>query len=166
MISWHLGYFKKTGAEFITGFEERKGAGSAIAAGRLETAWIEEENLPLIMTDRSVGMAVDHTVGLGKEVPDRIFNIRSELCAMGEADGEPVEGEQEPFRMMPFDIAIAHIAMNSIDGLAVKGLQNRQIGKVAGMDDDIAGLKALFDLLLKTTVWSDQVRVCKYSRSD
>lgn len=68
--------------------------------------------------------------------------------------------------MAPLDIAIAHIAVDSVDGLAVKGLQYRQIGKVAGVDDDIAGLKALFDLLYKTAVWPDQVRVCKHPRSD
>lgn len=118
------------------------------------------------MAGWSVGMAIDYTVSLGKEVPERIFNIRAELCAMGEADGELVKGEQEPFRVTPLDLAIAHIAVNNIDGLAVESLQHRQIGKVAGVDDDIAGLKALFDLLLKTAVWSDQVRVCKHPRSD
>ena len=78
---------------------------------------------------------------------------------MGEADREPVECEQQLLRMARSDSTVAHIAVNRVQSFVMEYLQHRQVGKVAGMDDDITGMETLFDLFSEKGVRSDQVRV-------
>ena len=85
---------------------------------------------------------------------------------MGEANGKPVQSEQETFRIAGSGFVGAHITVNRVEGPAVKHLQYRQVGDVAGMDNDITGLETLCNLLFETVVRPDQVRICKHPRSD
>lgn len=135
-------------------------------ASGLKTARIEHQYLAVMLANRSMGMAVDQAVGFREKVPCRVFDIRAHAGAVGKAEGEPVEGEQKLPGMAGMESAVAHVAVDGVDGFALEHLEYRRMGQVAGVDNDVTGMETLFDLLFETVVRSLEVRVRKYPCSD
>ena len=86
-----------TGLQFRTDLEDGVGAGSAVATGRLETPRVEKERRAVPVAGRSVGVSINEAVRLGKQLPEPPLDVHAEARAVGQADGEPAEGEEQPF---------------------------------------------------------------------
>jgi len=150
----------------VAGFEDGVGARGSMPASGLKTSGVEHQYLAVILANRSMGMAVDQAVGFWEKVPCSVFDIRPHAGAVGKADGEPVEGEQQLPGIAGLEDSVAHVAVDGVDGFALEHLEYRRMGQVAGVDNDVTGMEALFDLLFETVVRSLEVRVRKHPCSD
>ncbi len=115
----------------------------------------------MTMTDRSVGVAIDDAVRFRKNIPQRLFDVRTLVRPMGKADGEATKLKKVLFGKTGANRGIAHIAADGMDGFADKGIDNGSPREVTGMDDDIAGMKTGANLLQKTSVRGAQMGICK-----
>ncbi len=61
-----------------------------------------------------MGVAINHTVYFGKEVPQVFFYVISKPGTMGEPDGEVPERKGGGFRQLPVQFGAAHVAMHRI----------------------------------------------------
>lgn len=147
VYSWCVHNVENAGRKIVSRLQDGEGSWCAITAGGLETPRIEEKRLAMAVAGRSVGMAVNQTVRLGKEVPEGGLDILPQPRAMGEADGEVAEGKYKQFRILRPHHAITHVPANCINGFIAKDLEDRRCGEVAGMDDNVAMVKTILDLL-------------------
>jgi hypothetical protein len=155
---WH---FEDAGRKLLASFQDGVCSRGAIRAGRLEGAWVEKEGVAMTLADRPMGVAINDAVGFREDVPQRLFDVRTLVGAMGKADGEATKVKEELLGKSGANGGIAHIAANSMNGFAGKGIDNGGPSNVAGMDDNIAGMKTGADLLQKASVRGAQMGICK-----
>ncbi len=65
------------GAQAVSDGQDGIGARGTIAAGLLEASWIDKEPTAAPVACWPVGMAIDDTVGLWKDIPEAQFNVRT-----------------------------------------------------------------------------------------
>ena len=88
MSSWQVWHFEDAGRKLFSSFQDGVCSRGAIRAGRLEGAGVEKEGVAMTMADRSVGVAIDDAVRFRKDIPQRLFDVRTLVRPMGKADGE------------------------------------------------------------------------------
>lgn len=155
---WH---FEDAGGKLFTSFQDGVCSRGAIRAGRLEGARVDKEGVAMTMTDRPVGVAIDDAVRFRKDIPQRLFDVRTLVRPVGKADGEATKLKKVLFGEAAADRRVAHIAADRMDGFSGKGIDNGSPREVTGMDDDIAGMKRGANLLQKTSVRGAQMGICK-----
>lgn len=115
------------------------------------------------MTDGPMGMAEDDAVCFRKYFQQGVFWCESKAVTMDEADSVAVEIEQLAVWVMVANRDIAHVATDCINRFVGKDVQHGLISDVTGMDNDVTGGKALFDLFFEWTVRSMTMGVRKDS---
>jgi len=111
------------------------------------------------MAGRLVGVAVNHAVRLGKETPERTFNVLLQPGSVGEADSVPAKGEDLLLGIPGPDVASAHVAAHRMDDGTVEGLKHREGSQVTGMDDHLAPAETVLDLPGQEAVRSTEMRI-------
>lgn len=154
-------HFEDAGGKLFARFQDGVCSRGSIRAGRLEGARVEKEGVAMKMADRSVGVAIDDAVCFREEVPQRLFDVRTSVGAMGKTDGEATKVKEVLFGKTGANGDIAHVAANCMNGFAGKGIDDGHPSEVTGMDDDIAGMKTGADLLQKASVRGAQMGICK-----
>jgi hypothetical protein len=155
---WH---FEDAGRKLLASFQYSVCSRGAIRAGRLEGAWVEKEGMTMTMADRPMGVAINDAIGFRENVPQRLFNVRTLVGAMGKADGEATKSKEVLFGKTGANGSVAHIAADRMDGFAGKGIDDTRSSEITGMDDDIAGMETGTNLLQKTSVKGTQMGIRK-----
>lgn len=122
--------------------------GPMARAGRKGTG-IDEESLAQGVVDGDMGVAVDDAVGLREEIPHPFFHGLSDPCPMAEPNTKAVDLDQLGMGQGLSDRGLTHIAMNGMDLFSCKGVQDGEIDKITGMEDDGAVSECLMDLPYK-----------------
>ncbi len=126
------------------------GAGSPMRAAALKGSRVDEQDAPGLMADSLMGVAIDDTVGLGKNGPDSFFNgIPWAPGAMAQPDPVAADGDQPADRQELPALPAAHVAMDRMDLFVAKSLKDGDIGEVTGVEDDGTFRKDRFDLSAK-----------------
>ena len=145
--------------QLVADLEDAICARCSIPAGGLEAAWVNDQLARNLVADGTVGVAVDHAVGLGKQIPERGFNVVAQTGTVGEADGEFSELKAELGRQRAAGNAGTHVAVHRVHGFIMKGIQKGNVRQVTGMDDGIATGKTVLYNLFEILIKSHQVGV-------
>ena len=70
-------YFDDAGGKLFASFQDCVCSRGTIGAGRLKGARVEKESVAMTMADRPVGVAINDAVCFRKNVPQRVFDIRT-----------------------------------------------------------------------------------------
>lgn len=137
------------------------GAGATVTAGRLEAPRVQHEKFAIPLKTGSMRVPVDDAVGFGEKAKKSILNVKAKAGTMGKADAEPAKGKELPGRIEFTNRFAAHVAVNGDNPQPRKGIEDRRVGHVAGVDDQIAALKTVADLFFKPAVRTNEVGVGK-----
>lgn len=149
----------------LTSLQDRITAGHPVPAVYLKRTGIDNKFSLFsrsAVTDRMMGMSVNHTVRLGKEIPQAgldSFGMSAQPVAVGHADGKVAElkgllGRQDCQR-----VSAATVAVDRVNGFVRECLQQRDIDQITGMDNHIAVGKALFGPLDKFSIYCGEMGV-------
>ena len=85
---------------------------------------------------------------------------------MGQADGEPAQGEEQPLGVAGEGVGAAHVAVHRVHGPPGEDLEHRGVGDVAGVDDHLAVAKTPLHLLTKAVVGADEMGIGENAGAD
>lgn len=137
------------------------GTGATVTAGRLEAPRVQHEELAIPLETGTMRVPVDDAVGFGEEAQKSILYIKAKSGTVGKADVELAQCKVLPVRIEFANRFAAHVAVNGDNPQPHKSIEDRRVGHVAGMDDQIAALKAVADLFFKPAVRTNEVGVGK-----
>jgi hypothetical protein len=144
---------------FATDPENGKGAWGAVSAGILKAAGVDAQSGAYPLAAWLVAVAEDDAGRLGEISQHPLADIVTRSGAVRHPKPVAAKDQLPPFREEEAGCPVAHIAVDCVHLFPGEGLQHRDIGEIAGMDDHLTTGEGLAALPLEGGVGSAAVAV-------